>query len=369
LPQTALPKRPITGNFTIRSNFDEELTNDWSFVRIPDETWWQADNGALAITAREDRIGDSGQPAIIARRLQHMNAEATTKLVFDANHLGDEAGLIVLQNDDFYYAFGIGADASSSPVIRLRQRGGSGDYVGGETLKEAGISLNPGDPVYLRASIAGPELDFSYSLDGESYLPFVTGADGKMLGSPVAGGFTGAFLGMYAETGEVREIKTISASDLAEGVIAPSTPFTSATGVGGKYSLVGSPGLQVAEEALRVEVERKQVSPWDASVSGGVLPGGFVEGDELEIKLWVRAEKGPGKITIGLHSNEATKSNVLSETLTVSETWAQYSITGPAELTLPPGTSSLTVQVGHAAHILHFGPFEVTKRKPYNQNK
>ncbi|MEM7588320.1 MAG: glycoside hydrolase family 43 protein, partial [Acidobacteriota bacterium] len=111
----------------------------------------------------------------------------------------DEAGLVAVQSDAFYYAFGLSRGEQGELVLRVRQRDGEEDPARGEVVAEQPLELASGAPVHLRIDVRGPEVDFAYSLDGESFEAVVTGADGRTLSSMHAGGFVGALIGLYAE--------------------------------------------------------------------------------------------------------------------------------------------------------------------------
>ena len=204
LPRSAAPARPIAGNFTVRDEFDGELASYWMFARIPRETWWSTGDGELVVTARDERLGDGTQPSIVGRRLHHMSSRVTAPVAFEPRGPGDEAGLMLFQNDSFYYAFGIGRTEAGETVLRLRRRDGDQVPVGGHVVREQAFGVGELRAVVLRADLRGAEVSFSYSLDGEEFEEFVSGEDARILGTMRAGGFTGAFAGMYAETGEAR---------------------------------------------------------------------------------------------------------------------------------------------------------------------
>jgi xylan 1,4-beta-xylosidase len=193
---------PTTGNFKVREKFrDAELDPYWTFVRIPRSRWWQIEKRTLSILARNERMGDSKQPSIIARRIQHMNMSATAPVRFDPKSRADEAGLIAFQSDEFYYAFGIGQDADGNKVVRLRRRDGKDDPARGNVIAEQRLETASGNAAVLRITVNGPVADFEYSADGKVFRTLVKGADARTLSSLKAGGFVGAMVGMYAEGG------------------------------------------------------------------------------------------------------------------------------------------------------------------------
>lgn len=201
LPAAESARCAMTGNFAVREEFnDAELAPHWLFIRTPHSQWWKTGDGELTLEARPERIGDKKQPSFVGRRLAHMSASFGTKMQFAPRSPDDEAGLLAIQNSEYYYAFGLGKNPSGETVVRVRKRAGKKYSARGETIAETKADLKPGAPVYLRMIVDKAELDFAYSLDGKSYTLLVDNADSRVLSTAMAGGFTGAVIGMYAES-------------------------------------------------------------------------------------------------------------------------------------------------------------------------
>jgi len=164
-------------------------------MRNPDGKWWRISGGALELDARPVRLGDMANPSLLARRQQHLNATATTRLSFDPNSDGAEAGLVALQNDEFWYFLAVGREQGGR-VIRVRRRAGAQDAVAGTILASAALASNA--PIELRISAHGGSYDFEWSTDGKLWHALVKGADGTVLSTKRAGGFVGAVFGLYA---------------------------------------------------------------------------------------------------------------------------------------------------------------------------
>ncbi|MCR6644666.1 MAG: glycoside hydrolase family 43 protein [Terricaulis sp.] len=196
VPRHAAP-RPTTGNFTARDEFDAEaLGREWLFIRTPHARWWRSGDGALTLEPRDARMGDSAQPSFIGRRVAHMNSSAATALRFDPA-ANSEAGLMAVQNDAHYAAFGLARNAAGETVLRVRQRAGGDDPARGIVLAEAPVAAR--GEIYLRIEINEAHARYSYSLDGRRFTPLLENADALPLTTARAGGFTGLVIGMYAE--------------------------------------------------------------------------------------------------------------------------------------------------------------------------
>ncbi|MDC7676136.1 glycoside hydrolase family 43 protein [Asticcacaulis machinosus] len=196
---------PTTGNFTVRDEFDaDKLAPQWMFARTPTQGWWEAGDGSLIITARNDRFGSRGQPSFVGRRIAHMTATLTTKLSFDPAAAGDESGLMAVQNDEFYYAFGLGLNSAGQKVLRVRKREGQNEPERGITLTETPWTGAQNAPIYLRMTLNKGRIDFEASADGQRFTPVLANGDAKVLTTAAASGFVGAVAGMYAEGGDTK---------------------------------------------------------------------------------------------------------------------------------------------------------------------
>lgn len=213
-PRPALPRQadsaiPTSGNFTLRDEFDQrQLPMHWLQLRTPDTTSpprynLQQSLGSVQLTPTATGLGDTGNPAFIARRQQHQNAEASTHLRFTPTE-GTAAGMAVFQNREHFYFFGIGRDTSGKPSVLVKRRDG-GDSPDGETVATRQLELPAGAPVdiELRIRARGPEYDFHYRLAdegsaGRDWQPLLLSADGRIVSTQRAGGFVGAVIGLHA---------------------------------------------------------------------------------------------------------------------------------------------------------------------------
>ena len=195
--QPSLPV-PTSGDFTIREDFNSPgLPVGWMMLRNPRSNWWRIRHGALELDAREAGLGGHGNPSLLARRQQHINATAVTSLRFRPASDGAEAGIVAYQNDEYWYFLAIGR-AEGKLVLRLRRRSGGAEEANGIILAQAPLQAAPGAPVLLRISAHRASYGFDWSLDGRRWNTLLRNADGTMLGTKKAGGFVGAVFGLYA---------------------------------------------------------------------------------------------------------------------------------------------------------------------------
>lgn len=198
LPVQPAPAVPTSGPFTVRDEFDgPALPPYWMTPRNPRSVWHRLEDGALALTPRAVGIGDMGNPSFLVRRQQHLNASATTSLRFDPAADGEEAGLAVFQNDDFWYFLALGREDGRT-VIKLERRAGPSEPAQGTTIATAPVAPAPGQALQLRIEAEGPLYRFSYALRPGRWVVLADNVDGAILSTRTAGGFVGAVFGVHA---------------------------------------------------------------------------------------------------------------------------------------------------------------------------
>lgn len=206
LPPQPAPEIPLSGNFTLREEFHEpQLKPHWMFLRQPLEENWHdlaSEAGTLKIRARDQALGDSARPSFIARRQQHMHAQASTAMRYHPTQPGDRAGLAAFQSDDFFYFFGLELGSEGETRLVVNRRAGAGQNRHGEPIASTPLITDSETPLHLRIQARADRYDFLYSLDGEKWELLLEGADGKLLSTRRAGGFVGATFGVYAYRAE-----------------------------------------------------------------------------------------------------------------------------------------------------------------------
>lgn len=132
---------------------------------------------------------EHSSPCFIGRRQQHHGFHAAAPIVFEEARDGDEAGLMVRMNETHFYALGVRCHRRGRQVL-LRQRFGHIDLA-------SVLGTFPPDK----------EITFTLRSDGIRYFFEAAAAHRRVAAQPVdvrfvsteiAGGFTGAFIGLYA---------------------------------------------------------------------------------------------------------------------------------------------------------------------------
>ena len=193
---------PHNGSFTWRDEFESaKLAHVWNFLRTPRQTWYSLDRkpGSLLIEPRPVELTSRGNPSLIARRQQHANFIAATRLTPSDDPRAD-AGLVAFQNETHYFFLGSRVDRDGRGEIFLERSAGKQTSDGPEIIARAAVPAQPADAIELRLRAVGKSYSFSYRLAGDQWISLREDADGSILSTDCAGGFVGSYLGMFART-------------------------------------------------------------------------------------------------------------------------------------------------------------------------
>jgi alpha-N-arabinofuranosidase len=198
LPQGAPPPVPTDGAFTVRDTFDgTALPSYWLMMRNPRETWHEVAGGRLTLRPRAVGLGDFGNPSFLGRRQQHLFADASTRMRFTPQREGAKAGIVAIQNDEYWFFLSV-ARKNGRSVVTLERRSGPGDPAGGVELASAPLSAPLGAPIDLRIRARGGAYDFFYATREGDWHALREAEDGRILSTHSAGGFVGALFGLHA---------------------------------------------------------------------------------------------------------------------------------------------------------------------------
>jgi alpha-N-arabinofuranosidase len=173
-----------------RDDFDGPgLDLAWTMLRTPRSTWWSLTErpGHLRLRVRPETVADRAQPSFLGRRQQHARFSAATELDFTPRSPRDCAGLVLIQNDDHHLRLVV----TGGRLTAIRRQGG--------VDTELATTALPAGPVRLGVVVDGQDYALRLAGPGEDWRTLVV-ADGTVLSSEVAGGFTGAFIGPYASS-------------------------------------------------------------------------------------------------------------------------------------------------------------------------
>jgi len=176
-------------------DFDKTtLAYHWNFLRTPREGFYSLSErpGFLRLHLCPQQLSEQTNPSFVGRRQQHIDFTAQTEFEFTPQSNNECAGLALLQNKDFYYLFVITRETET--VVRLIKRANGND----KTLVTQPVSSGCN---VLKVSATGQKYNFYFSANNQ-WHPLAENVDGRILSTPVAGGFVGAYIGMYASSND-----------------------------------------------------------------------------------------------------------------------------------------------------------------------
>ncbi|WP_151734100.1 glycoside hydrolase family 43 protein ['Paenibacillus yunnanensis' Narsing Rao et al. 2020] len=190
LPETPWPPLPV------RDDFDgPELSMVWNFLRTPRGDFWSLSEqpGSLRLRLKPERLTDIANPSLIARRQQHLSFRATADMTFSPAAEGEVAGVVLFQNADNHFRLELGLlEGEATLSLSVRRRGDE------EVLTTVPWAKGQ---VQFKVEASGQDYSFYYR-ENESgkWTELYANADGRVLSTDLAGGFTGAYIGLYASS-------------------------------------------------------------------------------------------------------------------------------------------------------------------------
>ncbi|SEN53206.1 alpha-N-arabinofuranosidase [Amphibacillus marinus] len=186
LPEWRWQEQPNCDHFN-----SERLNAYWNFIRTPRGEFWSLSErqGFLRLKAKPVKLTEENNPAFIGRRQQHISFLAQTVMDFQPTQDDEAAGLALLQNHDYQFRFEY-RQFAGEPFLQLIHR---------EAGEEQVIAKTPLSTkrLYLRVTANQQSYTFSYSVDDVNWQCLAEKVSGTILSTDVAGGFVGAYLGMF----------------------------------------------------------------------------------------------------------------------------------------------------------------------------
>ena len=149
--------------------------------------------GYLRMELSHVRLEDMDTPAMLVRRQQHYNFQAALAMEFEPLRDGEEAGLVLTQNERF--SFLLVKEMKKGRVMLNCYR-----LVNGVRELLRSVETGPGR-LYLTVEGTEGSYDFYYGMRERQKTALALGEDGSILSTLVADGFVGTYLGMYASAG------------------------------------------------------------------------------------------------------------------------------------------------------------------------
>ncbi|MEI7026156.1 glycoside hydrolase family 43 protein [Paenibacillus sp. y28] len=190
LPERRWPTQPACDSFD-----GEQLDLRWNFLRTPRGEYWSLTErpGHLRLKLKPEQLSETANPSFVGRRQQHLSFAARTVMEFAPQREGETAGLVLLQNNDFQFRLEYGIWEGKTRIRLTERRQGEERVLGEQELRA--------QKLYLKVEAAMQAYSFYFATAAEEWQLLVQDADGTILSSDVAGGFVGAYMGLYASSG------------------------------------------------------------------------------------------------------------------------------------------------------------------------
>ncbi len=192
---------------SMRDDFDaKELSINFQSLRIPKNEHWislKERRGFLRLKGKESLTSTHTQ-ALIARRVQHFNIEASTSIEFDPNTMLEMAGLVFYYNTGHYHYLHITSNYEGTK--KLLKVISSDHFEMTEQAQE--IDITGQSTIVLKGILDRDQLQFYYSLDQEvSFQKIGELLDASILSDDYVReqderyrpAFTGMFVGMCCQ--------------------------------------------------------------------------------------------------------------------------------------------------------------------------
>jgi xylan 1,4-beta-xylosidase len=180
------------GNFSFTDDFTQpKLDFRWIGVRGPRENFISTSSEGLSIKPYPLSIKAIEPTSTLFFRQQHASFEATVQMKYTPQLEKDMAGIVCYQKETYNYVFGITKKGNDLYIILGRTEKGKSTIVGSEK-----IELH--NAVRLKVAAQGDAYTFSYSTDDHNFRNVGGTVSGDILSTDIAGGFTGALIGLYA---------------------------------------------------------------------------------------------------------------------------------------------------------------------------
>lgn len=189
LPEHRWPSLPACDHFDTL-----ELENHWNFIRTPREEFWSLKErpGYLRLRLKPESITKPENPSFVGRRQQHISFASCTVMEFNPRSEQESAGLVLLQNMDYQFRFIYGIWEGNKEIRLVRRCGGEET-----TLASHGLNASK---LYLKVEAYQQNYRFFYREQEGPWVTLCENVLGTILSTDMAGGFTGAYIGMYASS-------------------------------------------------------------------------------------------------------------------------------------------------------------------------
>ena len=177
-------------------NFEAaSLDLQWVMQRPPKVEFWTLSErpGCLRLYALPSLAEEKTSGAVILRRQQHNDFQAAAAMEFDPQSDGEEAGLLLTQNERFSYLL---VKERFDGVNRLA----CWQILNGKRTLAASVEV-PDGRIYLGIEGRPGAYSFYWGMAEHEMQPLALDMDGSFLSTLVADGYVGVLMGMYISNG------------------------------------------------------------------------------------------------------------------------------------------------------------------------
>ncbi|UOR06564.1 glycoside hydrolase family 43 protein [Hymenobacter aerilatus] len=186
---------PQNGNFAYTLSFDKQLVPELLFMRTVDSSNFSLSKAkGLTLKLKPETVAETGNPAFVGKRQQHMYCTTETELTFAPKTVNEKAGLVVFQDEKHFYYLCKSTDGGKRVLQLLKS---TADPKNPEQLAQVPLQ-SATSKVQLRIQAAGDTYSFAYSENGKTWNTLKDKVDARFLSTQTAGGFIGCVFGMYA---------------------------------------------------------------------------------------------------------------------------------------------------------------------------
>lgn len=184
-----------------KENFDSSaLPYRFIFLRNPKISSYSLTErkGFLRMKLTPETINEAVSPSFVGVRQTDLCFLAETRMEFVPMDESECAGLVILQNNAFYYQLTSTLQNGKCILSLIKCENGI-------IAKLASVPYEK-STINLRIQAHNQDMTFSYSLDGENHSVLMDQVDGRILSTDIAGGFVGTCMGMYCSSnGDISE--------------------------------------------------------------------------------------------------------------------------------------------------------------------
>lgn len=153
--------------------------------------------GYLNMKLAPEKMIENVSPSYVGLRQTGMSFLAETKMDFEPKNKNEEAGLVLLQSNEFHYRYTMTLRDGVKVLQIIKCCKGEEEVISQLIIQDIN---HQNQEIYLRVTALEQDIKFSFSWDQKSYHIVKDRVDGRILSTDVAGGFVGNTVGLYCSS-------------------------------------------------------------------------------------------------------------------------------------------------------------------------